>query len=74
MGTLDAQGRLEGGWVQLDATFAPAKKGQIRSGLTRKGKGAKRRLVVDDRGISLGEVRTSALQRIVFVELGTFAC
>jgi transposase len=51
---LDQQGRLDWTMAFLDGSFAPAKKGGDKVGLTKKGKGTKWMLVVDGNGLPLG--------------------
>jgi hypothetical protein len=51
---LDAHGGLDWSMAFLDGSFAPAKKGGEKVGLTRKGKGTKWMLVVDGNGLPLG--------------------
>jgi transposase len=51
---LDVQGKLDWSMAFLDGSFAPAKKGGEKVGLTRKGKGTKWMLVVDGNGLPLG--------------------
>jgi transposase len=51
---LDQQGKLDWSMAFLDGSFAPAKKGGDRVGLTRKGKGTKWMLVVEGNGLPLG--------------------
>src|SRR5215475_5673172 len=51
---LDEQGKLDWSMAFLDGSFAPAKKGGEKVGLTRKGKGTKWMLVVDGNGLPLG--------------------
>jgi transposase len=54
LAALDAQGRLEWSMAFLDGSFAPAKRGGAKVGLTRKGKGTKWMLVTDGNGLPLG--------------------
>jgi transposase len=54
LATLDQQGKLDWSMAFLDGSFAPAKKGRDRVGLTKKGKGTKWILVVDGHGLPLG--------------------
>jgi transposase len=51
---LDVQGRLDWTRAFLDGSFAPAKKGGDKVGLTKKGKGTKWMLVIDGNGLPLG--------------------
>jgi hypothetical protein len=51
---LDRQGQLDWSRAFLDGSFAPAKKGGEKVGLTKKGKGTKWMLVVDGHGLPLG--------------------
>lgn len=51
---LDQQGQLDWSMAFLDGSFAPAKNGGDKVGLTRKGKGAKWILVVDGNRLPLG--------------------
>src|SRR5215470_2259828 len=51
---LDMQAKLDWSIAFLDGSFAPAKKGGEKVGLTRKGKGTKWMLVVDGNGLPLG--------------------
>lgn len=51
---LDRQGQLDWSMAFLDGSFAPAKKGGDKVGLTKKGKGTKWMLVVDGNGLPLG--------------------
>jgi transposase len=51
---LDRQGQLDWTMAFLDGSFAPAKKGGDKVGLTKKGKGTKWMLVVDGNGLPLG--------------------
>src|SRR5215470_6345305 len=51
---LDEQGKLDWSMAFLDGSFAPAKKGGEKVGLTRKGQGTKWMLVVDGNGLPLG--------------------
>jgi len=50
----DQQGQLDWSMAFLDGSFAPAKKGGDKVGLTKKGKGTKWMLVVDGHGLPLG--------------------
>jgi transposase len=54
LATLDQQGQLD--WIMafLDGSFAPAKKGGDKVGLTKKGKGTKWMLVVEGNGLPFG--------------------
>ena len=54
LAALDQQGQLDGTMAFLDGSFAPAKKGGDKVGLTRKGRGTKWMLVVDGHGLPLG--------------------
>jgi transposase len=51
---LDRHGQLDWSMAFLDGSFAPAKAGGDKVGLTRKGKGTKWMLVVDGNGLPLG--------------------
>lgn len=51
---LDGQDQLDWSIAFLDGSFAPARKGGDKVGLTRKGKGTKWMLVVDGNGLPLG--------------------
>jgi transposase len=51
---LDQQSRLDWSMAFLDGSFASAKNGGAKVGLTKKGKGAKWMLVVDGHGLPLG--------------------
>jgi transposase len=51
---LDQQGKLDWSMAFLDGSFAPAKKGGDKVGVTKKGKGTKWMLVVDGHGLPLG--------------------
>lgn len=51
---LDQQGKVDWSMAFLDGSFAPAKKGGDKVGLTKKGKGAKWMLVVDGNKLPLG--------------------
>jgi len=51
---LDQHGKLDWSLAFLDGSFAPAKKGGDKVGLTKKGKGTKWMLVVDGNGFPLG--------------------
>lgn len=57
---LDGQRKLDWSMACLDGSFAPAKKGGDKVGLTKKGKGAKWMLVVDSNGLPLGFYLDSA--------------
>src|SRR5215470_16059923 len=54
LAALDLQGKLDWSWAFLDGSFAPAKKGGDKVGLTKKGKGTKWMLVIDGNGLPLG--------------------
>jgi transposase len=54
LAALDQRGKLDWSMAFLDGSFAPAKKGGDRVGLTRKGKGTKWMLVIDGNGLPLG--------------------
>jgi transposase len=54
LGALDQQGKLDWSMAFLDGSFAPAKNGGEKVGLTKKGKGAKWMLVIDGNGLPLG--------------------
>ena len=54
LAALDQQGKLDWSMAFLDGSFAPAKNGGEKVGLTRKGKGTKWMLVVDGNGLPLG--------------------
>jgi len=54
LAALDVQGKLDWTMAFLDGSFAPAKKGGDKVGLTKKGKGTKWMLVIDGHGLPLG--------------------
>ena len=54
LAVLDFRGQLDWTMAFLDGSFAPAKKGGDKVGLTKKGKGTKWMLVVDGHGLPLG--------------------
>ena len=54
LATLDRCGELDWSMACLDGSFAPAKKGGDKVGLTKKGKGTKWMLVIDGNGLPLG--------------------
>jgi transposase len=54
LAALDQQGKLDWSMAFLDGSFAPAKKGGEKVGLTKKGKGTKWMLVVEGNGLPLG--------------------
>ena len=54
LAALDLRGKLDWTMAFLDGSFAPAKKGGDKVGLTKKGKGTKWMLVVDGNGLPLG--------------------
>jgi transposase len=54
LAALDVQGQLDWMIGFIDGSFAPAKRGGDKVGLTRKGKGTKWMLVVDGNGVPLG--------------------
>ncbi len=54
LAALEANGKLDWSMAFLDGSFAPAKKGGHRVGLTKKGKGTKWMLIVDGNGLPLG--------------------
>jgi transposase len=54
LASLDRQGQLDWTMGFIDGSFAPAKKGGDKVGLTRKGKGTKWMLVVEAHGLPLG--------------------
>lgn len=54
LATLDGQGQLDWSMAFLDGSFAPAKNGGDKVGLTKKGKGTKWMLVVEGNGLPLG--------------------
>jgi transposase len=54
LAALDVKGQLDWSMAFLDGSFAPAKKGGDKVGLTKKGKGTKWLLVVDGNGLPLG--------------------
>ncbi len=60
LAVLDAQGTLDWSMAFLDGSFAPAKKGGDKVGLTKKGKGTKWMLVIDGTGLPLGFYLDSA--------------
>jgi Transposase DDE domain. len=51
---LDQQGSLDWSMAFLDGSFAPAKRGGEKVGVTKMGKGTKWMLVVDGHGLPLG--------------------
>jgi transposase len=51
---LDWRGQLDWSLAFLDGSFAPAKRGGTKVGVTKKGKGTKWMLVVDGHGLPLG--------------------
>ncbi len=54
LSALDRQGQLDWSMCFLDGSFAPAKRGGEKVGVTKKGKGTKWMLVVDGTGLPLG--------------------
>ena len=54
LAALDRHGQLDWTMAFLDGSFAPAKNGGEKVGLTRKGKGTKWMLVIDGNGLPLG--------------------
>jgi transposase len=54
LAALDLQGKLDRSLAFLDGSFAPAKRGGDKVGVTKKGKGTKWMLVVDGTGLPLG--------------------
>jgi hypothetical protein len=54
LAALDRQGKLDWTMAFLDGSFASAKKGGDKVGLTKKGKGTKWMLVVEGNGLPLG--------------------
>ena len=60
LAALDQQGQLDWSIAFLDASFAPAKNGGDKVGVTKKGKGTKWMLVVDGNGVPLGFYLESA--------------
>jgi transposase len=54
LAALDLRGQLDWTMAFLDGSFAPAKKGGDKVGLTKKGKGTKWMLVIDGNGLPLG--------------------
>src|SRR5258708_23384300 len=54
LSALDQHGKLDWSMAFLDGSFAPAKKGGEKVGLTKKGKGAKWMFVIDGNGLPLG--------------------
>lgn len=54
LAALDRRGQLDWTKALLDGSFAPAKNGGDKVGLTKKGKGAKWMMVVDGNGLPLG--------------------
>jgi transposase len=54
LAALDQRGKLDWTTAFLDGSFAPAKKGGDKVGLTKKGKGTKWMLVIDGTGLPLG--------------------
>jgi transposase len=74
LATLDQQRKLDWSIAFLDGSFAPAKKGGAKVGLTKKGKGTKWRVVVDGNGLPLGfhlDSATTAEVRLAIVTLDT---
>jgi transposase len=54
LSALDRQGNLDWSMAFLDGSFAPAKRGGDKVGVTKKGKGTKWMLVIDGNGLPLG--------------------
>jgi transposase len=54
LAALDRQGQIDWSMAFLDGSFAPARKGGDKVGLTKKGKGTKWMLVIDGNGLPLG--------------------
>jgi transposase len=54
LAALDRQGQLDWSMAFLDGSFAPAKKGGEKVGLTKKGKGTKWMLAIDGNGLPMG--------------------
>jgi transposase len=54
LAALDQQGQLDWSMAFLDGSFAPAKKGSDKVGLTEKGKGTKWMVVVEGHGLPMG--------------------
>jgi transposase len=54
LSALDQQGRLDWSMTFLDGSFAPAKRGGEKVGVTKKGKGTKWMLAVDGQGLPVG--------------------
>src|SRR5260221_479802 len=54
LSALDRQGKLDWSMAFLDGSFAPAKRGGDKVGVTKKGKGTKWMLVIDGNGLPLG--------------------
>jgi transposase len=54
LAALDLRGKLDWSMAFLDGSFAPAKKGGEKVGLTKKGKGTKWMLAIDGNGLPLG--------------------
>jgi transposase len=54
LATLDRRGELDWSMAFFDGSFAPAKKGGDKVGLTKNGKGTKWMLVIDGNGLPLG--------------------
>ena len=54
LAALDQQGQLDWSMACLDGSFAPAKNGGDKVGLTKKGKGTKWMLVIEGNGLPLG--------------------
>ena len=76
MGALDQQRKLDWSMAFLDGSFAPAKKGGAKVGLTKKGKGTKWLVVVDGNGLPLGfhlDSATTAEVRLAVVTLDTIS-
>jgi transposase len=76
LAALDRQGQLDWSMAFLDGSFAPAKKGGDKVGLTKKGKGTKWMLVIDGNGLPLGfhlDGATAAEVRLAEATLDTIA-
>jgi transposase len=73
---LDQQRKLDWSMAFLDGSFAPAKKGGAKVGITKKGKGTKWVVVIDGRGLPLGfhlESATTAAVKLAEQTLDTIS-
>jgi len=76
LATLDQQSKLDWSIAFLDGSFAPAKKGGEKVGVTKKGKGTKWMVVVEGNGLPLGfhlDRATTAEVRLAEVTLDTIS-